>query len=82
MVHSSSASSTIRDVKLFQTGRAETTLATFFWIFVTFSMSRAMQYLNIEEVASDVQVESLKLKICKAESRCHNCDIPPQPSHT
>ena len=32
---------------------------TFFWVFMAFFVSKAMQYLNMEEAASDVQVESL-----------------------
>ena len=47
-VHSSLASSTVRDAKLFKTERGETTLATFFWAFVTFFVSKAMQYLNMD----------------------------------
>ena len=58
-VHSSSASSTVRDAKLFETGRGETTLATFFWVFVIFFVSNAMRYLNIEETKSEVEVDSL-----------------------
>ena len=58
-VHSSSASSTVRDAKLFKTERGEATSTTFFWIFVTFFVSRAMRYLNMLEATSDVQVDSL-----------------------
>ena len=47
-VHLSSASSTVRDVKLFKMGRGETMLATFFWVFVIFFVSKAMRYLNID----------------------------------
>ena len=59
MVHSSSASSTVRDAKLFEMERGETTLATFFCVFVTFFVSKAMRYLNIEETESEVEVDSL-----------------------
>ena len=47
-VHSSSASSTVRDAKLFEVERGETLLATFFWVFVIFFVSKAMRYLNID----------------------------------
>ena len=46
-VHSSSASLTVRDVKLFQTEIGETISATLFCIFVIFFISEAMWYLNM-----------------------------------
>ena len=59
MVHSSSAPSTIRGAKLFETERGGTTLAAFFWVFVIPFVSNAMWYLNIEERESEVEVDSL-----------------------
>ena len=59
MVHSSSASSTVRDAKLFETERGETMSAAFFWVFVILFVSNAMRYLNIEETESEVEVDSL-----------------------
>ena len=58
-VHSSSASSTVRDAKLFEMERGETMSATFFWVSVTFFVSKAMRYLNMEETESEVEVDSL-----------------------
>ena len=58
-VHLSSVSLTVRDAKLFETERGETSLATFFWVFVIFFVSKAMWCLNIEETESDVEVDSL-----------------------
>ena len=58
-VHSSSASLTVRDAKLFETERGETMLATLFWVFVIFFVSNAMRYLNMEETESEVEVDSL-----------------------
>ena len=58
-VHLSSASLTVRDVKLFEMERGGTTSTTFFWVLMTFFVSRAMRYLNMKEATSDVQVDSL-----------------------
>ena len=56
-VHSSSASSTVRDAKLLETERGETTLATFFWVFVSFFVSKAMRYLNIDCTVGEEEEE-------------------------
>ena len=56
-IHSSSASSTVRDAKLFETERGETMLATFFWVFVILFVSNAMRYLNIDCTEGEVEEE-------------------------